>query len=455
MRYDLFSMLPEKAFCKGFGKNAPATLEGGGGWSPVSWVSDAFSSAGDALASIDPGPAIGDVGNSIDQNITQPVGDALASVDKFMTNLTPYGWALPAAIVAAYFTGGGSLAAEGAAEGTVAVGGEVAADGTVFAAGETIPAGTTMADGTVISSAAGSSATTTALQSEATQLATNAGQNAYQSALASGASEAEAQAAANAAAQQAAANYTTAAAQSGASQFSPEMIQYANASGDPIGTLSKLQGLTPEEFSSVTQYIGGPPTAGDLTAGQDLADLMKSYPDLSQTQLEDILKINYSADPTVAADAANLAKNGYDAATINQVLGYSYTPTELAGTGVESFAADSTAGLNAKDVLSNVNRARQLANLLSAGGSTVKAASIPTAQQWTQNAQTNALNQPAQQQFGGLYEMNKNPFTFQNPLAGALAGNKPATGLDVSGTPGTALNTGQQNQIYSSLLRSA
>jgi hypothetical protein len=51
--------------------------------------------------------------------------------------------------------------------------------------------------------------------------------------------------------------------------------------------------------------------------------------------------------------------------------------------------------------------------------------------------------------------MNKNPFTFQNPLAGALAANKPATGLDVFGTPGTSLNTGQQNQIYSSLLRSA
>ena len=52
--------------------------------------------------------------------------------------------------------------------------------------------------------------------------------------------------------------------------------------------------------------------------------------------------------------------------------------------------------------------------------------------------------------------MNKSPFTFQNPLASALAGgSKVPTGFDVSGTPGTALNTGQQNQIYSSLLRSA
>ena len=420
------------------GKRTPFGGGGGGGFditNPIDW-----SGAGNALASIDPGPAI---------------GEGLASVDKFMTNLTPYGWALPAAIVAAYFTGGGSLAAEGAAEGTVAVGGEVAADGTVFAAGETIPAGTTMADGTVISSAASSNATTTALQSEATQLATNAGQNAYQSALASGASEAEAQAAANAAAQQAAANYTTAAAQSGASQFSPEMIQYANASNDPIGTLTKLQGLTPEEFSSVTQYIGGAPTAGDLTAGEDLAQLMKSYPDLSQTQLEDILKINYGADPTVSADAANLAKSGYDASTIDQVLGYSYNPTELAGTGIQSSALDAASSSGLSDTLKNISRARQLSKLLGGNQSQIQYSKIPTSQQWTQNAQTNALNQPAQQQFGGLYEMNKNPFTFQNPLAGALAGNKPATGLDVSGTPGTALNTGQQNQIYSSLLRSA
>jgi hypothetical protein len=47
--------------------------------------------------------------------------------------------------------------------------------------------------------------------------------------------------------------------------------------------------------------------------------------------------------------------------------------------------------------------------------------------------------------------MNKSPFTFQNPTAQLLAGgNKTPTGLDVSGTPGTALNT--QNQT-ANLLR--
>jgi hypothetical protein len=352
---------------------------GGGGWTdPIDW-----SGVGDTLASIDPGPAI---------------GEGLASVDKFMTNLTPYGWALPAAIVAAYFTGGGSLALDAAEAGSAA-----------------------------------------ALEAGATEAATAAGEAAFSEAVAAGASEAAATEAANAAAAEAAASYTGAATEAGASQFSPEMIQYANSSGDPIGTLTKLQGLTPEKFASVTQYIGGAPTAGDLTAGEDLAQLMKSYPDLSQTQLEDILKINYGADPTVSADAANLAKNGYDAATINQVLGYSYNPTELAGTGIESNALNATSSSGLSDTLKDINRARQIAKLLSGNQSQIQYKNIPTAQQWTQNAQQIALNQPAQQQFGGLYEMNKNPFTFSNPLAAALKGG--SSGLDVSGSGGTTLQS--------------
>ena len=121
-------------------------------------------------------------------------------------------------------------------------------------------------------------------------------------------------------------------------------------------------------------------------------------------------------------------------------------------TGIGGFAADT--GLSASDIATNAKRLQSIAKLL--GGtntSNISGRAAPTAGQWaTQAAQNFAQATP--QQFGGLYEMNKNPFTFQNPLANALAGNKPATGLDVSGTPGTALNTSQQNQIYSSLLRS-
>ncbi len=245
-----------------------------------------------------------------------------------------------------------------------------------------------------------------------------------------------------------------------ASSLTPEMVNFANASADPIGTIGAISGMSPEEFAAATQVIGDAGSASGLTAGEDLAQLMASHPDLSAQQLQDIMSINYGADPTVAADAANLAANGYDAGTINQVLSYSYSPTELSGTGIDSLALDSSAAsVNAKDVLKNVNRARQLANLLNSaggvGGGKVKASAIPTANDWLKNAAQVATNQPAQQQFGGLYEMNKNPFTFQNPTAQLLAGgNKTPSGLDVSGQQGTSLNTQQQNQIYSSLLRS-
>jgi hypothetical protein len=60
---------------------------GGDNWvDPGSWV----ESASDALADIDPGPAI---------------GSGLADVDKFVNNEVPGGWKLPAALAIAYATG--------------------------------------------------------------------------------------------------------------------------------------------------------------------------------------------------------------------------------------------------------------------------------------------------------------------------------------------------------------
>lgn len=356
---------------------------GGGG--------DIFSGIGDALASIDPGPAI---------------GQGLAEVDKFVGREVPGGWVLPAALAAAYATG--------------------YIDPTLFAS---------------------EAAATEAAAAGAGSIATEAGQTAFFEALASGATSAEA-------VQTASIVEAAASAGLSGSALTPDMIAYANASADPIGSINAIAGLTPEEFASYTQIIGGPSSAAGFTAGQDLAQLMASHPNLTAAQLEDIMMINYGTDPMLAADAANLAANGYDAATIDQVLGYSYNPTELAGTGIESVAADSAAGINAKDVLKNVSRAKQLANLLGGNtGSMIKAAKMPTQQAWQQQAAQNFITAP-QEQFGGLYQMNKNPFTFQNPMANALTANKPATGLDVSGTQGQALNTQQQNQIYSSLLRS-
>ena len=67
---------------------------GGGSWNPVNIVSDAVSSVSDALASVDPGPAI---------------GSALASVDKTVGDVVPGGWGTIAALAAAIATAGTSI----------------------------------------------------------------------------------------------------------------------------------------------------------------------------------------------------------------------------------------------------------------------------------------------------------------------------------------------------------
>ena len=85
-----------------------------------------------------------------------------------MTNLTPYGWALPAALVAAYFTAGGSLAAEGAAAGATeaATAAGEAAYAEAAAAGaseaEAVAAGNAAADASLSSASAAAGGTSTA-----------------------------------------------------------------------------------------------------------------------------------------------------------------------------------------------------------------------------------------------------------------------------------------------------
>lgn len=70
----------------------------------------------------------------------------------------------------------------------------------------------------------------------------------------------------------------------------------------------------------------------------DLAELIKTSGGMTEQQLIDIARINYGVDPFTATDAARLALSGYSPATIDQVLGYSYSPAELAGTGITSMA---------------------------------------------------------------------------------------------------------------------
>jgi len=55
-------------------------MGGGGSWNPVTIVENAVSSAGDMLASIDPGPAIGDAGVAIDNAVNDTVPGGWATV---------------------------------------------------------------------------------------------------------------------------------------------------------------------------------------------------------------------------------------------------------------------------------------------------------------------------------------------------------------------------------------
>jgi hypothetical protein len=194
-------MLPINAFSPRGGRspfNHGMTLEGGGGsWNPVEIVENAVSSTGDVFASIDPGPAISDVGVAIDENITQPVSKGLAEVDTFVNREIPGGWTLPAIIAVAYMTGyfdPSMLAAEGAAvEGGAAAGADVFAgySATGSAAGT---AGTTVGAGY---GAAGTGAAVFGT----TEGALEVGNLAYSNALANGATVAEANLAADAATQ--------------------------------------------------------------------------------------------------------------------------------------------------------------------------------------------------------------------------------------------------------------
>jgi hypothetical protein len=135
------------------------------------------------------------------------------------------------------------------------------------------------------------------------------------------------------------------------------------------------------------------------------------------------------------------------------------TYAEMGNTGLNTEQAISAADAAAKqsqiaEALKTANQVRQvastannLAKLLSPAAKTGTQAGTNANSQFINAAQNLAQYTP--EQFGGYYQMNKNPFTFSNPMASALK-NKDATGLDVSGTGGQALNT--TNQI-ANLLR--
>jgi hypothetical protein len=111
-----------------------------GGGNPISAITDPISKAigtdGSgggalgALAKIDPGPAIGKAGEAIDKAVTQPIGQGLAEVDKFVGREIPGGWttvALASAALAAPYAAP-YLAGEGAGAGFVGLDAATAAE---------------------------------------------------------------------------------------------------------------------------------------------------------------------------------------------------------------------------------------------------------------------------------------------------------------------------------------
>jgi hypothetical protein len=208
--------------------------------------------------------------------------------------------------------------------------------------------------------------------------------------------------------------------------------------------LAASYGLSAEAAAAAAASAAG--TVGEFGAGAvtkalPYSETFDAYNLAQQGLSSSAIEQNLAAsglDKFLAADMASMASSGLSPEAIAQNLAYSYSPTELAGTGIESMQAQS--GMSAGDALKNVNRARQIANLLNQGGSkagrNISVKNIPTANEWAQQAAQN-FAQATPEQFGGLYQMNKNPFTFSNPLADALKGN--TSGLDVSGTGGTTL----------------
>jgi len=338
---------------------------GGGGWNPISAITDPISSALGtdgggggvlgALADIDPGPAI---------------GQGLAELDKTVGREIPGGWTT---------LGAAALAGTGlyfAPELMAALGAE---------------------------GIAGSEATF--LASDAANMAAN---GLSQSAIA----------------------------QNLAASYGLSEAAAASAAAAAAGTVGELGA------SAVTQALPYSETFDAYNLAQQ---------GLSQAAIEQNL-VGTGLNQFLAADMASMASSGLSPEAIAQNLAYSYSPTELAGTGIESMQAQS--GMSAGEALKNVNRARQIANLLNQGGKgagrNISVKNIPTANQWAQQAAQN-FAQYTPEQFGGYYQMNKNPFTFQNPLANALA-NKGTAGLDVSGTGGQSLNTQNQASNLAKLL---
>jgi hypothetical protein len=180
--------------------------------------------------------------------------------------------------------------------------------------------------------------------------------------------------------------------------------------------------LAPELFSGIAgaDAAGAATQALPYTSSFDAANLYANGI-TGSTQLGDILT-STGIDPFLAADMGNLASQGLSADAISQILGYSYTPAELAGTGID--ALGTAAGGNA---LSNLlKNAKSVigsgAPLMKALGSVGGAAGLsgalknPTGATGGTGTASTGLGSSFAQAKG-----NQNPFYFgtQTPVASA------------------------------------
>lgn len=127
----------------------------------------------------------------------------------------------------------------------------------------------------------------------------------------------------------------------------------AGLTGGNVGQGILRGGLIGGAAGGIIDALSGLSFAKDPSMfSSDLVELAKTSGGMTEQQLIDILKINYGVDPFTAADAANLALTGNSARAIDQILGYSYSPAELAGTGITSMATSAASGLGG--ILNNI-----------------------------------------------------------------------------------------------------
>ena len=291
---------------------------GGGGFDitdPIDW-----KGAGETLASVDPGPAIGEAG---------------ASIDKAVNDNIPGGWAMIGAIVVSVLTAGTvDLEGEALAAETVAVADETAVGMGYSSAAEAMQAG-------VSAETLGLPAATTTAQLGATAGSASQGflvGAADQTAVGMG--------------------YSSAAEAINAG-VAPETL------GLQAGSNLAVEGTASQGYLSTLEEAAH--QALPYSETYDAINMAKNGYD-SATISQNLA--GSGVDPFLAQDMAQLASQGLSPEAINQALQYSYSTQELAPLGLESLQAvpETNSAFQtikqAKNAYDPFNKAKQLGQLI-------------------------------------------------------------------------------------------